>query len=83
MQLLWCHGVTYIYCELEEGGQSPCQLTIAACYTITPHQSHIYHNAHIPMADAPPTPQKTIHPCNTVTPHQSHILEHAHTPMTD
>ena len=81
-----CFGVVVLQRSIvnwRRGGQSPCQLTIDACYTITPHQSHIYHNLHIPMADAPPTPQSTIDPCHTVTPHKSHILEHAHIPMTD
>ena len=26
MQLLWCSGVTYIYCQLEEGGWGLCAL---------------------------------------------------------
>ena len=30
---------------------SPSLLTIDLCYTVTPHKSHIVHNAHIPKAD--------------------------------
>ena len=39
----------------------PLQLTIDPCYSITPTKLHILKNAHIPMADGPPTPPQIDH----------------------
>ena len=65
----------------------PCQLTIDPCNTVTPHKSHIVHNAHIPVTDpytkavshigecyGRQTPQLRIDALNTITPNLSHLL---------
>ena len=57
MTLAYVHSTIYAVVVLHRsiviwcGGQLPCQLTIGACYTITPHQSHILQHAHILMTD--------------------------------
>ena len=62
----------------------PVQLTIDPCYSITPTKFHILKNAHIPMADGPPTSLKlTIDLCYTFTPMKFHIEKNAHKPMAD
>ena len=53
----------------------PLQLTIDPCYSITPTKFHILKNAHIPMADGPPTPPQIDHRSMLylITPNKFHI----------